>query len=131
MEEEDGKVIWEGGPARSSSVGAHQNIWGWGLCVYSAFVLSMFESHITSMLRRSQGWALFALVLLAARDSAAEPWTRTYGGCIFSGSGTLVRAGSCPTQSGILDLSQKRITELPAVVVFQGFSRSHNSASFM
>ena len=82
--------------------------------MYSAFVLSMFESHITSMFRRSLGWALFALVLLAARDSAAEPWTRTYGGCIFSGSGTLVRAGSCPTQSGILDLSQQGITELPA-----------------
>lgn len=28
--------------------------------------------------------------------------------------GTLVRAGSCPTQSGILDLSQNGITELPA-----------------
>jgi hypothetical protein len=122
VEEEDGKVIWEGGPARSSSVGAHQNIWGWGLCVYSAFVLSMFESHITSMLRRSQGWALFALVLLAARDSAAEPWTRTYGGCIFSGSGHACARGLLPYSKRHPRSEPEGITELPAVV-FLGFSQ--------
>ena len=60
---------------------------------------------------------LFALVLLS-RTSAA-PWTRTFGNCTFTGDSDgapLVRAGSCPTQTGTLDLSVKRITLLPANV---------------
>jgi hypothetical protein len=40
-----------------------------------------------------------------------------FGNCTFSGSyagAPLVRAGSCPTQGGILDLSDKGITSVPA-----------------
>ena len=44
-------------------------------------------------------------------------WVVTFGGCSFSGDsagGPLVRAGSCPTQAGLLDLSNKNITAVPA-----------------
>jgi hypothetical protein len=44
-------------------------------------------------------------------------WVVTFGGCSFSGDsagGPLVRAGSCPTQAGLLDLSNRNITVVPA-----------------
>jgi hypothetical protein len=40
-----------------------------------------------------------------------------FGNCTFSGDyagAPLVRAGSCPTQGGVLDLSGKGITSVPA-----------------
>jgi Leucine-rich repeat (LRR) protein len=61
---------------------------------------------------------LFALVLLAApNDASATPWTVTFGNCSFSGDyagAPLVRAGSCLSQSGSLNLRGRFITSLPA-----------------
>ncbi len=47
----------------------------------------------------------------------SDPWTMAFGGCTFSGNyagAPLVRAGSCPTQGGTLDLYGKGITSVPA-----------------
>ena len=57
------------------------------------------------------------LLLLALWSSAhaARPWSVTYGGCVFSGDldgAPLVRAGSCPTQTGVLYLNDKGITSV-------------------
>ena len=54
--------------------------------------------------------------------NAAPLWSVTFGGCSFSGNmngGPLVRAGSCSTQAGLLDLSNRNITAVPANA-FQG-----------
>ena len=66
----------------------------------------------------SSSGAVSVFRTLSSRTSAA-PWTRTFGNCIFKGDtdgAPLVRAGSCPTQTGTLDLSVKGITLLPANV---------------
>ena len=47
----------------------------------------------------------------------SQTWTVAFGNCTFSGDyagAPLVRAGSCPTQGGVLDLSGKGITSVPA-----------------
>ena len=61
--------------------------------------------------------SFLALGLLAAsRTASAVPWTVKFGVCTFSGDydgAPLVRSGSCPTQDGALDLSNKGITSVP------------------
>jgi hypothetical protein len=58
------------------------------------------------------------LVMIGAAlisTSHAAPWSVTFGECIFTGdtSGSdLVRTGSCPTQSGMLELKDKGITNI-------------------
>ena len=47
--------------------------------------------------------------------SVPAPWSVTFGGCTFSGDyngAPLERSGSCPTQSGSLDLRKKVITSV-------------------
>ena len=47
--------------------------------------------------------------------SVPAPWSVTYGGCSFSGDyngAPLERSGSCPTQSGYLQLINKGITSV-------------------
>ena len=44
---------------------------------------------------------------------AVPTWRVAFGGCVFfSFSGPLERSGSCPTQTGTLDLSGKGITSV-------------------
>jgi hypothetical protein len=63
--------------------------------------------------------SLLALLglLAASRSASALPWTVGFGGCSFSGDSDgapLVRSGSCPTQGGSLNLSNKGITSVLA-----------------
>jgi hypothetical protein len=56
---------------------------------------------------------------------SANPWKVEFGGCTFSGDSDgapLMRTGSCPTMSGLLDLSSRGITSVPANA-FQGMSQ--------
>jgi hypothetical protein len=56
-------------------------------------------------------------LLAASRSASALPWTVPFGGCIFRGDydgAPLVRSGSCPTLVGLLDLSSRGITLVPA-----------------
>ena len=58
---------------------------------------------------------LLLVLALCLGSALAAPWSRTFGGCTFSGdtSGApLERSGSCPTQSGYLDLNNKGITSV-------------------
>jgi hypothetical protein len=46
---------------------------------------------------------------------AARPWSKQFGGCVFSGDfdgAPLVRTGSGATEGGLLDLADRRITAL-------------------
>jgi len=47
----------------------------------------------------------------------AHAWETTFGDCTFSGpetgGGALVRTGSCPDDSGSLELINKQITSVP------------------
>ncbi len=66
-----------------------------------------------------------ALWLLAAsRGTSALPWKVVFGGCVFSGDNDgapLVRSGSCPSESGKLDLAGRGITSVPAQA-FEGMA---------
>ena len=53
------------------------------------------------------------LLLSALFLSSAHAWTRDYGGCTFSGPGTLVRTGSCPDVGGTVNLAGRGITAKP------------------
>ena len=67
--------------------------------------------------RRGLGW-LAGLALLPAPARAARPWTVQFGTwCTFSGDydgAPVARAGTCPTVTGALELSNKGITAVPA-----------------
>ena len=76
------------------------------------------SKKITMGISGSKKRLLVLLGLLAASRSASAfgPWTVGFGGCSFSGdySGApLVRSGSCPTQNGNLDLTDKGIASVP------------------
>ena len=73
------------------------------------------------MLRQIQGWALFALVLLAARDASAEPWTSTWRLQLLWLWHACAR-GLLPYSKRHPRSEPEGITELPAVV-FLGFSQ--------
>jgi hypothetical protein len=65
------------------------------------------------------------LVLLAASQASAEPWTIEFGNCTFYGDtagAPLVREGSCPSEGDTLDLSSKGITALE-VNAFKGMTQ--------
>ena len=58
---------------------------------------------------------LLLLLALCLGSALAAPWSKTFGGCTFSGdtSGApLERSGSCPTQSGELWLKDYAITSV-------------------
>ena len=57
------------------------------------------------------------LLALCLGSALAEPWSKTFGGCTFSGDhngAPLERSGSCPTEGGtlILNLVNKGITSV-------------------
>jgi hypothetical protein len=54
---------------------------------------------------------------------AALPWDVSFGGCTFSGNitGDVTRAGSCPTTAGILSLTGKGTSRMPADI-FEGMT---------
>ena len=87
---------------------------GWGHATSAA--------KVPSAVKEANMKYLLALLLLAAEEGSAEPWTVSFGGCSFSGDtngAPLLRAGSCPIQGGELFLNSKGITEVPANA-FQG-----------
>ena len=56
---------------------------------------------------------LLLILALCLSSALAAPWSVSFGGCTFSGDyngAPLERSGSCPTQSGTLNLANKGIT---------------------
>ena len=63
----------------------------------------------------SRTWSAGAVLLSILPEARA--WEVEFGPCTFSGpdsGGALVRSGSCPEESGTLDLDNKGITSVPA-----------------
>lgn len=72
---------------------------------------------VEAELRRKNVEAADAANVRAAHVRAAPSWEVEFGSCTFSGpegGGALVRSGSCPEESGTLDLRDKGITSVPA-----------------
>ena len=76
-------------------------------------------THASLGYKRRRGLGLLAgLALLPATARAARPWTVQFGQwCTFSGDydgAPVARSGTCPAATGMLELSGKGITAVPA-----------------
>ena len=69
--------------------------------------------------RRGGTAVFFLLLIISGHLASVSAWEKWFGSCKFSddsGLGTVARKGSCPTETGNLDLRGKGIKILPAGV---------------